>query len=83
MQHKGRGADLPKQMCTRVTVLPASVAHSLFELGLLFCLSVQHGRRVVVKVGMGELSIVQKIKVKLVNGGSQAYCIVMNVFNCN
>ena len=76
MQHKGRGADLPKQMGTRVTVPPASVAHSPSELGLLFCLSVQHGWGV--KVGMGELSIV-----KLVNGGSQAYCIVMNVFNCN
>lgn len=83
MRHKGRGADLPKQMGPRVTVPPASVAHSLSELGLLFCLSVQHGGRVVVKIGMGELSIVQKIKVKLVNGGSLAYCIVMNVFNCN
>lgn len=64
MQHKGRGADLPKQMVLRVPVPPASVAHSLSAPGLLFCLSVQHGWEGEVKVGMGELSIVQKIKVK-------------------
>lgn len=69
-------------MVTRVTVPPASVAtvslHWVYSSAYLY--NMGGGG---VKVGMGELPIVQKIKVKLVNGESQAYFIVMNVFNCN
>lgn len=80
--YKGGGADLPRQMVISITVSPEFAVYRLSALGLLFCLSGQHGC-VCVKVGMKRgwgwgVSIVQKIKVKLII--SESYYFIARKF---